>query len=170
MITARKPGHCGTGAAVLALAVAAVSRCGAPGSAASSSGSGSGPIKIAVVDAQGGQSSSLGQWEYDGVKLAVKQANAAGGIGGRKIMLTLFDDQGDPTVTTDIAHKVASGGYTAVFGAAESADSIAMPPILQRAKIPASTSGQSPALPALHDPYEVLNPRTRVTYHKLLSD
>ena len=170
MITARKPGHCGTGAAVLALAVAAVSGCGAPGSAASSSGSGSGPIKIAVVDAQSGQSSSLGQWEYDGVKLAVKQANAAGGIGGRKIMLTLFDDQGDPTVTTDIAHKVASGGYVAVFGAAESADSIAMAPILQRAKIPAITSGQSPALAALHDPYEFLNTPTSVTYDKTLAD
>src|SRR5437764_14126400 len=144
MTRARKPGYFGASAAALALAAAAASACGAPGASSSSGGSGSGPIKIAVVDAQSGQSSSLGQWEYDGVKLAVKQANAAGGIGGRTIALTLFDDQGDPTVTTDIAHKVASGGYPAAFGAAESADSIAMAPILQRAKIPAITSGQYP--------------------------
>jgi branched-chain amino acid transport system substrate-binding protein len=155
---------------MLALAVASASGCGAPGSTSSSGGSGSGPIKIAVIDAQSGQSSSLGHWEYDGVKLAVKQANAAGGIDGRKIVLTLFDDQGDPTVTTDIARKVANGGYTAVFGAAESADSIAMAPILERAKIPAMTSGQSPALAALHDPYEFLNTPTSVTYDSTLAN
>jgi branched-chain amino acid transport system substrate-binding protein len=168
MIRAKKVGRYGASAAALALA--AVSACGTPGSSSSSGGSGSGPIKIAVVDAQSGQSSSLGHWEYDGVKLAVKQANAAGGIGGRKIVLTLFDDQGDPTVTTDIAHKVASGGYVAVFGAAESADSIAMAPVLQRAKIPAITSGQSPQLAALHDPYEFLNTPTSITYDSTLAN
>jgi branched-chain amino acid transport system substrate-binding protein len=168
MIRAGKLGQYGASVAVLALAVASATGCGTPGSTSSSGGSSSGPIKIAVIDAQSGQSSSLGHWEYDGVKLAVKQANAAGGIDGRKIVLTLFDDQGDPTVTTDIARKVASGGYTAVFGAAESADSIAMAPILERAKIPAMTSGQSPALAALHDPYEFLNTPTSVTYDSTL--
>jgi branched-chain amino acid transport system substrate-binding protein len=169
MIRARKLGQCGVSAIVLALTAAAAG-CGAPGSAGSSSGSSSGPIKIAVVDAQSGQDSPLGQWEYDGVKLAVKQANAAGGIGGRKIVLTLFDDQGDPTVSADIARKVASGGYAAMFGTAESADSIAMAPILQRAKIPAITSGQSPKLAALHDPYEFLNTPTSVTYDSTLAN
>jgi branched-chain amino acid transport system substrate-binding protein len=170
MIRARKPGRHAASAAVLALAAASASACGTPGASSSSGGSSSGPIKIAVVDAQSGQSSSLGQWEYDGVKLAVRQVNAAGGIDGRKIALTLFDDQGDPTVTTDIAHKVASGGYMAVFGAAESADSIAMAPILERAKIPAITSGQSPALAEMHDPYEFLNTPTSVTYDSTLAN
>ena len=169
MSRARKLGRYGASAVVLAL-TAAASGCGTPGAKSSSGGSTSGPIKIAVIDAQSGQSSSLGHWEYDGVKLAVKQANAAGGIDGRKIALTLFDDQGDPTVTTDIARKVASGGYVAVFGAAESADSIAMAPILERAKIPAITSGQSPKLAALHDPYEFLNTPTSVTYDSTLAN
>ena len=172
MSRARKPGPVGSGVVVFVLVLAAASAagCGAPGSSGPSGGSGSGPIKIAVVDAHSGQSSSLGQWEYDGVKLAIKQANATGGIDGRKIALTLFDDQGDPTVTTDIAHKVASGGYVAVFGAAESADSIAMAPVLERAKIPAITSGQSPALAALHDSYEFLNIPTSVTYDSTLAN
>lgn len=167
MIRAKKLGRYGAGAFALAAAVAG---CGAPGQASSASGSGSGPIKIAVVDAQSGQDSSLGQWEYDGVKLAVNQANRHGGIGGRKIVLTLFDDQGDPTVSADIARKVASGGYVAVFGTAESADSIAMAPVLERAKIPAITSGQSPELAALHDPYEFLNTPTSVTYDRTLAN
>ena len=167
MIRAKKLGRCGAGALALAAAVAG---CGAPGQASSAGGSGSGPIKIAVVDAQSGQDSSLGQWEYNGVKLAVKQANAHGGIGGRKIVLTLFDDQGDPTVSADIARKVASGGFAAMFGTAESADTIAMAPILQRAKIPAITSGQSPKMTALHDPYLFLNTPTSITYDSTLAN
>jgi branched-chain amino acid transport system substrate-binding protein len=169
MISARKLGQAVAGALALALAGAAAG-CGAPGSSASGGGSGSGPIKIAVVDAQSGQSSSLGHWEYDGVRLAVKQANAAGGIDGRKIVLKLFDDQGDPTVSADIAHKVATGGFAAVFGTAESTDSIAMAPILKRAEIPAITSGQSPQLAALHDQFEFLNTPTSDTYDSTLAN
>jgi branched-chain amino acid transport system substrate-binding protein len=170
MIRTRRPGRYAAGTLIVTLAAASAAACGAPGSGSGSGGGGSsGPIKIAVIDAQSGQSSSLGKWEYDGVKLAVSQANAAGGIGGRKISLSLFDDQGDPTVTTNIAHKVASGGYSAVFGAAESADSIAMAPILERAKIPAITSGQSPQLTQLHDPYEFLNTPTSLTYDSTLA-
>src|SRR5439155_19195734 len=102
-------GHAAVATAVVCLAAAA---CSAPGSSSSSasggsSGSGSGPIKIAVVDAQSGSSSDLGQFEYRGVKLAADQANAAGGVDGRKITLALLDDQGDPTVGTELDRKIA---------------------------------------------------------------
>src|SRR5215831_7953187 len=115
MSRARKPGPVGAGVVVLVLVLAAASAagCGAPGSSGPSGGSGSGPIEIAVVDAQSGQASSLGQWEYDGVKLAVPLANAAGGIDRLNIPLTLLRDQADPTVTADIAPNAASGGYVA---------------------------------------------------------
>jgi branched-chain amino acid transport system substrate-binding protein len=101
-------------AAVLtALICLAGAACSAPGSSSSSAAAGggstpSGPIKIAVVDAQSGTSSDLGQFEYRGVKLAVDRANAAGGVDGRKIALSLLDDQGDPTVGTELARKIAS--------------------------------------------------------------
>src|SRR5437868_6610906 len=103
-----------TGSAAVAAAVClTAAACSAPGSSSSAAGgggagSGSGPVKIAVVDAQSGSASDLGQFEYRGVKLAVDQANAAGGIGGRKIKLSLFDDQGDPTVGTELARKITS--------------------------------------------------------------
>lgn len=129
-----------------------------------------GTIKIAVIDAQSGQNSSLGKWEWDGVKLAVDQANAAGGVAGKKVELTLFDDQGDPTVSTNLARKVASEGFIAVFGPAESADASAMSPILQQSKIPFITSGQSPALVKLGDPYLFLNSPTSVTYDNTLAN
>ena len=98
-----------------------------------------------MVDAQSGSSSDLGQFEYRGVKLAVDQANAAGGIDGRKITLSLFDDQGDPTVGTELARKIASQGDVAMLGTAESAVTLAMAPILQSEHIPNITSGSRPS-------------------------
>src|ERR1700751_6015260 len=113
-------------AAPAALVWLAGAACRAPGrsSPAAAAGGGStpsGPIKIAVVDAQSGSASDLGQFEYRGVKLAVDQANAAGGVDGRKTALSLPDAQGDPTVGTELARKIASQGAIALLGTAESA-------------------------------------------------
>src|SRR5947208_3370660 len=158
-------------AALICLAGAA---CSAPGSSSSSAGAGgggtpSGPIKIAVVDAQSGSASDLGQFEYRGVKLAVDQANAAGGVGGRKIALSLFDDQGDPTVGTELARKITSQGDIAMLGTAESAVTLAMAPILRSEHIPNITSGQSTKLLAVGSPYLFLNGPTGLTYDSTLA-
>ena len=122
-----------------------------------------------MVDAQSGSSSDLGQFEYRGVKLAVDQANAAGGVDGRKITLSLLDDQGDPTVGTELARKIASQGDVAMLGTAESAVTLAMAPILQSEHIPNITSGQSTKLLALNSPYLFLNGPTGLTYDSTLA-
>ena len=122
-----------------------------------------------MVDAQSGSSSDLGQFEYRGVKLAVDQANAAGGVDGRKITLSLLDDQGDPTVGTELARKIASQGDVAMLGTAESAVTLAMAPILQSEHIPNITSGQSTKLLAVGSPYLFLNGPTGLTYDSTLA-
>src|SRR2546430_16454925 len=165
----------GPGAVATAVVCLAAAACSAPGSSSSSasggssSGSGSGPIMIAVVDAQSGSSSDLGQFEYRGVKLAADQANAAGGVDGRKITLALLDDQGDPTVGTELARKIASQGDVAMLGTAESAVTLAMAPILQSEHIPNITSGQSTKLLAVGSPYLFLNGPTGLTYDSTLA-
>jgi branched-chain amino acid transport system substrate-binding protein len=166
---------------VLVVTVVAVTAaaCSAPGasstggggaSSTGSAGATAGPIKIAVVDAQSGASSDLGQFEYRGVKLAVSEANAAGGIDGRQISLTLYDDQGDPTVGTELARKIASAGDVAMFGTAESAVTIAMAPILESEHIPNITSGQSTGLLKVGSPYLFLNGPTGLTYDSTLAN
>jgi branched-chain amino acid transport system substrate-binding protein len=153
--------------AVLATVLAA--GCSAPGSEKESSGSDSGPIKIAVVDAQSGQLSSLGAWELKGARLAVDEWNAQGGVNGRQIQLDVFDDQGDPTVGTNLARKIDSEGYIAMIGTAESAVTIAMAPILKQAEIPNITSGQSPGLVAAGSEFLFLNGPTSTTYDETLA-
>jgi branched-chain amino acid transport system substrate-binding protein len=152
-----------------ALALAAGTACAAPGSSSSEQENTDGPIKIAVVNAQSGQLSSLGQWEWKGAKLAADEWNAKGGINGRQIELELFDDQGDPTVGTNLARKIASEGFVAMIGTAESAVTVAMIPILQQAKIPNITSGQSPAIAAAGSPFAFYNGPTSNTYDETLA-
>ncbi|MER6186113.1 ABC transporter substrate-binding protein [Streptomyces sp. NPDC001652] len=149
---------------------AALTACSAPGESTDADAkASSGPIKVAVVNAQSGQLSSLGDWEYKGAKLAVDEWNKKGGIDGRKIQLKLFDDQGDPTTGTNLARRLVSEKYVAMIGTAESAVTIAMAPVLQQAKIPNITSGQSDGLVALKSPYLFLNGPTSTTYDSTLA-
>lgn len=152
-----------------AIAVTTATACSAPGGSSSSEENTEGPIKIAVVNAQSGQLSSLGQWEWKGAKLAADEWNDKGGINGRKIEMELFDDQGDPTVGTNIARKISSEGFAAMIGTAESAVTVAMIPILQQAKIPNITSGQSPAIAAAGSPFAFYNGPTSTTYDETLA-
>ena len=154
---------------IAATALIALTACAAPGPQTGQQADATGPIKIANINAQSGQLSSLGQWEHKGVKLAIDEANKAGGVNGRQIQLDLFDDQGDPTVGTNLARKIAAEGYIAMLGTAESAVTLAMAPILKDAKIPNITSGQSPKLAELKSPFLFLNAPTSVTFDETLA-
>jgi len=155
------------GAAAMGMLLAGCSAPGAnKGAKASDS---SGPIKIAIVDAQSGQLSSLGDWEAKGAKMAFDEQNAAGGIDGRQISYTVYDDQGDPTTSTNLANKLASDGNIAMIGTAESADSLAMAPIMAQNKIPMITSGQSPQLGELHNSFVFLNSPSSTAYDVTLA-
>lgn len=156
-------------AAALGVFAVSAAACSAPGESSDSAKDSSGPIKIAIVNAQSGQLSSLGDWEAKGAKLAVAEWNKKGGIDGRKIKATVFDDQGDPTTGTNLARKISNAKYTAMIGTAESAVTVAMAPVLQQAKIPNITSGQATALVDAGSPYLFLNGPTSTTYDVTLA-
>ena len=155
--------------AVLGVALA-VTGCAAPGGQATASDKATGPIKIASVSPQSGQQSSLGTWELKGVKLAVAEVNAAGGINGRKLEISVMDDQGDPTVATNLARKAVSDGAVFVFGSAMSGNTLAMAPILAGAKIPAITSGSSPKLAKSGSEFLFLNSPPSTVFDQTLSN
>jgi len=155
--------------AVLGVALA-VTGCAAPGGQATASDKATGPIKIASVSPQSGQQSSLGTWELKGVKLAVAEVNAAGGINGRKLEISVMDDQGDPTVATNLARKAVSDGAVFVFGSAMSGNTLAMAPILAGAKIPAITSGSSPKLAKSGSEFLFLNSPPSTVFDQTLAN
>lgn len=117
-------------AALAAVVVAGVlAACGSSGSSssnsgsASSSGSGSSssggskaPIKIGVDVSLTGPFGPLGTATKNGIELAANQINAAGGVGGRKIQLTVLDDATNPATSIGNTNRLISGGSDAIIG------------------------------------------------------
>jgi branched-chain amino acid transport system substrate-binding protein len=128
------------------------------------------PIVIDLVGTFSGQNADLGSWAWDGAKLAVDQANANGGVGGRKITLQKYDDQGQPTVGTDLAQRAISDHATMVYGSDLSTITLAMIPILTTAKIPEITSGQAPAILSQGSSYIFLDSTTSAVFDQTLAD
>lgn len=152
------------GAGLLAFA------CGGELAGNNKSGSSSTPITIDLIATFSGQNSDLGNWNYNGVKLAVDQANAKGGINGRKLEINKLDDQGQPTVGTDLARRAQADKAVMVYGSDLSTVTLAMIPILTAAKIPEITSGQSPAILQQGSEYVFLDSTTSGVFDQTLAD
>jgi branched-chain amino acid transport system substrate-binding protein len=79
----------------------------------------------------------LGLDAKKGAELAVKQANAAGGINGRKIELISYDDRGNRTEAVAVARKlIEQDKVLAIVSGSLSLTSIAAAPIINEAKVP----------------------------------
>ena len=78
-------------------------------------------VKIGFHAPLTGFAAADGKSAKQGAELAVAQANAAGGINGKKIQLVVYDDEGKPENTIPLANKLigqdkvaiaVSGGYS----------------------------------------------------------
>src|SRR3954452_11202350 len=86
--------------------------------AATTSGSGStGPLLIAVEGPQSGEQGATGRDQLRGVRLAVQQLNAHGGLAdGRKVVIVAADDKGDAAKAKPVARAVIAKGIRFVIG------------------------------------------------------
>ncbi|MFJ5763469.1 ABC transporter substrate-binding protein [Neobacillus sp. NPDC093182] len=93
-----------------------------------------------------GDSAEYGDAFKKGAELAIKLANDAGGIDGKKIDLVVEDDKGDPKEAVNIANKLASDkSILAVIGHFNSSATLAAAPIYNKNKIvEISPSSSSP--------------------------
>jgi ABC-type branched-subunit amino acid transport system substrate-binding protein len=114
-----KPLVCG----VVAAAALALTACGGndtDGAGASSGGGSKGdPILIGQIAGTTGAYGSTGVAMVNGAKLAVDEINAAGGIDGRPIKLTNFNDKADPTLSSQLYQRLVSDGAVAVLGSGD---------------------------------------------------
>jgi branched-chain amino acid transport system substrate-binding protein len=95
------------------------------------------PIRIGFLPALTGPSSSTGIGINRGALLAVKEINAAGGVGGRQIELIVRDTQSDPTKAVNGAAELTRGQHVdVVFGPLNSGESLAVTPLLARFGVP----------------------------------
>jgi branched-chain amino acid transport system substrate-binding protein len=153
-----------------AIAAAAVATLACGGQAVQQGASSSQQIKIDVIGPQTGQNADLGDWDWKGVSLAVNEANGRGGIGGRRIALTRYDDTGDPTTGANLAERAVSDKVTAVFGPPQSTVALAALPILGGASIPEMVSATSGALTTKGSKYIFLDTPTSPIIDTTLAD
>ena len=120
----------------------------APGGA-----SGSGPILIGHYGSLTGSEATFGQSTDNGIKLAVKEANAAGGIKGRMIELKTYDDQGkSQEAGTAVTRLITDDKVVAVLGEVASSLSIAGGRVAQQYGVPMiSPSSTNPQVTQIGD-------------------
>jgi len=105
-------------------------------------------IVIGVAAPMTGNLSQTGAQLVEGAQLAADEANAHGGVGGRRVVVRAEDDQADPKVAVAVARKfVADDAILAVLGHYSSSASLAAMPIYTKARLAAITpSAASPDL------------------------
>ena len=110
---------------------------GGSGSSASSS---SGDILVGHYASMTGSEANFGISTDNGIKLAVKERNAAGGVKGRKIKVITYDDAGKTQeVVTSVTRLIQQDKVTALIGEVASSRSIAGGEIAQRFGVPMIT-------------------------------
>jgi len=111
------------------------------------------PIKIAGLVELSGTGATSGTNFNDGVKLAVKEINAAGGILGRKIEYTASDTQSQPPVSKALAIRAIDDGVYVVMGPVFSGSIMVSMAETRRAEIPNFTGGEAAAITQQGNPY-----------------
>ena len=105
------------------------------------------PIRIGVQGAHSGDLASYGVPSLNAAKIVIDEANAKGGVLGRKIELVSQDDQCKPELATNAATKLISDQVVAVMGPICSGPTNASLPLFESAKlISISPTATTPAL------------------------
>jgi branched-chain amino acid transport system substrate-binding protein len=111
------------------------------------------PVKFAgLVELSGGGATSGTNFD-EGVKLAVKEVNAAGGILGRKIDYTSGDTQSSPQIAKALAQQAVDQDAYVVLGPVFSGSIIVSMAETRRAEVPNFTGGEAAAITEQGNPY-----------------
>ena len=110
-------------------------------------------IKIAELVELSGAGATAGTNFKNGVELAVKEINAAGGILGKKIEALASDTQSNPGVAKGLAQKAVDDNVFAVFGPVFSGSILVSMAETKRAEIPNFTGGEAASITQQGNPY-----------------
>jgi branched-chain amino acid transport system substrate-binding protein len=112
-----------------------------------------GPIKIYDIVELSGGGATAGTNFDNGVKLAVKEINAAGGILGRKIDLQSLDTQTNPGVAKALSQKAVDDGAYVVMGPVFSGSIIVSMAETKKAEVTNFTGGEAANITQQGNPY-----------------
>src|SRR4030095_8159549 len=110
-------------------------------------------IKIFGLVELSGTGATSGTNFDNGVKLAVKEINAAGGILGRKVEYTSADTQSNPQIAKALAQKAVDEGVYVVMGPVFSGSIMVSMAETRKAEIPNFTGGEAASITQQGNPY-----------------
>ena len=120
---------------------------------ASTAGFAQSVIKIANIVELSGGGASAGTNFKNGVELAVKEINAAGGILGKKIQTTTADTQSNPGVAKGLTQKAIDDDVFAIFGPVFSGSIMVSMAESRRAGVPNFTGGEAASITEQGNPF-----------------
>jgi branched-chain amino acid transport system substrate-binding protein len=110
-------------------------------------------IKIAGLYELSGAGATSGTNFKDGVALAVKEINAAGGIMGRQIEHSISDTQSNPGVAKGLTTKAVDDNVIAIMGPVFSGSIMVSMAESRRAEVPNIVGGEAAAITKQGNPY-----------------
>jgi branched-chain amino acid transport system substrate-binding protein len=119
--------------AAASAAVLAAAACGGDNGSGGGGGDG-GTYTFAFLTPLSGPLAQTGVDMRDGAQIALDEINAAGGAGGTKLAMQVYDDKLDPTTGTQLARKAISSGQKVVVGVLSSAVCLAVAPVVDQLK------------------------------------
>jgi branched-chain amino acid transport system substrate-binding protein len=106
------------------------------------------PIEVGMAVALTGYLASFDGQLVEGVKLASKRLNDAGGVDGHKLNFHILDNASNATTGVTVTNQLLNQYNVAVLiNGASSAQSVAIHPIVARNKVPFITTSQLPPEP-----------------------
>ena len=109
-------------------------------------------IRIGHLTPRTGFLGQVGEYGFKGATLAIEEANAAGGVLGRKVELVAEDSVNPATAANKAAKLIERDKVAAIFGEINSASGLAISKEAERGRTPffntgASASGRRCAMP-----------------------
>jgi branched-chain amino acid transport system substrate-binding protein len=143
-----------TAASVVLVVLTAVGAAGA-------GSNGAAPIELAMISPLTGPLSFVGQDNRAGVEAAMNEINRAGGVNGRRISLTIFDDASNPSQGVVHMQRIAADSkYLGVIGSGFSSVGLAVAPIVAATRIPYISMASSAAQVTPAKPYYFMTTAT----------
>ncbi len=97
-------------------------------------------IQIGEFESLTGTTATFGSATHNGIQLAIDQANSNGGIHGKKLVLTVLDDQSKPDQAQNVVSRLINENkVVAILGEVASTRSMAAAPVCQENKVPQIT-------------------------------
>jgi branched-chain amino acid transport system substrate-binding protein len=97
----------------------------------------SGEIVLGHYASMTGGEATFGRSTDNGIKLAIDEINAAGGVNGKKVRVITYDDKGEkPEAGTAVTRLITKDNVVAVLGEVASSLSLVAAPVCQEYEVP----------------------------------